>query len=119
MGKRKRVSGEGTYKKRKDGRWEAQYTVYTPYGTKRKSVYGRTKQEVAEKLRKAVSERDSGLAFDAVNRGRREERLGDESEQAQKSRQRQYKACFSHARSFADQKPGCRKRMMQKRERSL
>jgi len=67
MAKSKRVSGEGTYKKRKDGRWEAQYTVYTPSGTKRKSVYGRTKQEVAEKLRKAVSERDGGLAFDAEN----------------------------------------------------
>ncbi len=67
MGKRKRVSGEGTYKKRKDGRWEGQYTVYTPSGTKRKSVYGRTKQEVAEKLRKAIAESDGGLAFDAEN----------------------------------------------------
>ena len=67
MGKRKRVSGEGTYKKRKDGRWEAQYMVYTPSGTKRKSVYGRTKQEVAEKLRKAIAERDDGLDFDAEN----------------------------------------------------
>ena len=55
MAKRKRVSGEGTYKKRKDGRWEAQYTVYTPSGTKRKSVYGRTKQELAEKLRKILA----------------------------------------------------------------
>ena len=67
MGKRKRVSGEETYKKRKDGRWEAQYTLYTPSGTKRKSVYGSTKQEVAEKLRKAIAERDGGLAFDAEN----------------------------------------------------
>ena len=67
MGKRKRVSGEGTYKKRKDGRWEAQYTIQTQFGIKRKSVYGRTKQEVAEKLRKAIAERDGGLAFDAEN----------------------------------------------------
>jgi integrase len=67
VGKRKRVSGEGTYKKRKDGRWEAQYTIHTLSGTKRKSVYGRTKQEVAEKLRKAIAERDGGLAFDAEN----------------------------------------------------
>ena len=67
MGTRKRVSGEGTYKKRKDGRWEAQYTIHTLSGTKRKSVYGRTKQEVAEKLRKAIAERDDGLAFDAEN----------------------------------------------------
>jgi hypothetical protein len=50
VGKRKRVSGEGTYKKRKDGRWEAQYTVYTASGTKRKSVYGRTTQEWSKSL---------------------------------------------------------------------
>lgn len=65
MGKRKRVSGEGTYKKRKDGRWEAQYTVHTPSGTKRKSVYGRTKDEVAMKLRKAIAASEGGLVFDA------------------------------------------------------
>ena len=67
MGKRKRVSGEGTYKKRKDRRWEAQYVIHTASGTKRKSVYGSTKQEVAEKLRKAIAARDGGLAFDAEN----------------------------------------------------
>ena len=67
MAKRKRVSGEGTYKKRKDGRWEAQYTIRTLSGTKRKSVYGSTRQEVAEKLRTAIAERDGGLAFDAEN----------------------------------------------------
>ena len=38
MAKGKRVSGEGTYKKRKDGRWEAQYTVYTLSGGKRRSI---------------------------------------------------------------------------------
>ena len=32
MAKRKRVSGEGTYKKRKDGRWEARFTIHTPSG---------------------------------------------------------------------------------------
>lgn len=57
MVKRKRVSGEGTYKMRKDGRWEAQYTIHTPSGTRRKSVYARTKQEVAEKLRKAIADK--------------------------------------------------------------
>ena len=65
MAKRKRVSGEGTYKKRKDGRWEAQYTIHTPSGTKRKSVYGRTKEEVAMKLRKAIADSEGGLVFDA------------------------------------------------------
>jgi integrase len=57
MAKRKRAHGEGTYKKRKDGRWEAQYTVTLPDGRlKRKSVYARTQQEVAEKLRKILAE---------------------------------------------------------------
>jgi integrase len=65
MAKKKRVSGEGTYKKRKDGRWEAQYTIHTPSGTKRKSVYGRTKEEVAMKLRKAIADSEGGLVFDA------------------------------------------------------
>jgi integrase len=64
---KKRGNGEGTYKKRKDGRWEAQYTVYTPSGTRRKSVYGRTKAEVVVKLRKALAELDSGAVFDAEN----------------------------------------------------
>jgi integrase len=67
MAKGKRAHGEGTYKKRKDGRWEAQYTVYTPSGTKRKSVYGRTKAEVAAKLRKILADRDGGVHFDAEN----------------------------------------------------
>ena len=63
----KRGNGEGTYKKRKDGRWEAQYTIYTSSGTKRKSVYGRTKAEVAAKLRKILADRDGGVYFDAEN----------------------------------------------------
>jgi integrase len=64
---KKRGNGEGTYKKRKDGRWEAQYTIYTPSGARRKSIYGRTKAEVAAKLRKALADRDSGVVFDAEN----------------------------------------------------
>jgi integrase len=67
MAKGKRAHGEGTYKKRKDGRWEAQYTIYTPSGTKRKSVYARTKAEVVTKLRKALADRDGGVYFDAEN----------------------------------------------------
>jgi integrase len=66
MAKRKRAHGEGTYKKRKDGRWEAQYTVTLPDGRlKRKSVYARTKDEVAMRLRKAIAESEGGLVFDA------------------------------------------------------
>jgi len=66
VAKRKRAKGEGTYKKRKDGRWEAQYMVTLPDGRlKRKSVYARTKDEVALKLRKAIADSEGGLVFDA------------------------------------------------------
>jgi integrase len=67
MAKRKRAHGEGTYKRRKDGRWEAQYTIYTPSGSKRKSIYARTKADVAAKLRKILADRDGGVCFDAEN----------------------------------------------------
>ncbi len=67
MAKGKRAHGEGTYKRRKDGRWEAQYTIHTPSGVKRKSVYGRTKAETAAKLRRLLADRDAGVSFDAEN----------------------------------------------------
>lgn len=62
-----RANGEGTYKRRKDGRWEAQYTVDTPSGIKRRSVYARTKAEVVSKLKKAIAEADRGINFEAEN----------------------------------------------------
>ena len=45
----------------------ARHTVHTATGPKRKTIYGKTRAEVAEKLTKAMSERDSGLVFDADN----------------------------------------------------
>jgi len=45
----------------------ARYTVQTPKGPKRKAIYGKTRQEVAQKLTKAISERDGGLVFDDEN----------------------------------------------------
>jgi integrase len=66
VGNRKRAHGEGTYKKRKDGRWEAQCTVTLPDGSlKRKSVYAHMKGEVVLKLRKAIADSEGGLVFDA------------------------------------------------------
>lgn len=41
-------------KKRKDGRYEAKYTVETPEGSKRRSVYGKTREEVTVKLAAAL-----------------------------------------------------------------
>jgi integrase len=64
---KKRGNGEGSIHRRKGGGWCAQYTVYTAKGRKRKTLYGRTRAEVAAKLSKALSERESGIHFDAGN----------------------------------------------------
>ena len=53
---KKRGNGEGSIGKRKDGRWMARYTVHTAKCPKRRHVYGRTRQEVATKLAKAMTE---------------------------------------------------------------
>jgi integrase len=63
----KRGNGEGSITRRKNGGWCAQYTVYTAEGRKRKTLYGKTRQEVATKLAKALSDREGGLVFDAEN----------------------------------------------------
>jgi integrase len=63
----KRGNGEGSITRRKNGSWCAQYTVYTAEGRKRKTLYGKTRQEVAAKLAKALSDREGGLVFDAEN----------------------------------------------------
>jgi len=61
---KRRGNGEGTITRRKDGRWEARYTAQTENGPKRKVLYGKTRQEVAKKLTKAMADRDGGLVFD-------------------------------------------------------
>ncbi len=61
----KKANGEGSIRKRADGRWEGRYTVQTATGAKRKAVYGKTRKEVAAKLAKALAEREAGLVFDA------------------------------------------------------
>ncbi len=48
---KRRANGEGTITKRKDGRYHAAAYVYRPDGTRtRKFVYGKTRDEVADKL---------------------------------------------------------------------
>jgi integrase len=59
--------GSSVIATRKDGRWMARYTVHTAKGPKQKAVYGKTRVEAAEKLTKAMAERDGGLVFDAGN----------------------------------------------------
>jgi integrase len=61
---KKRGNGEGSITKRKDGRWEARYTIHTSAGPKRRTLYGRTRQEVAGKLAHALSDRAQGWTFD-------------------------------------------------------
>ena len=60
----RRGNGEGTITRRKDGRWEARYSVHTADGLKRPVIYGRTRSEVAEKLNQALSARSNGLTLD-------------------------------------------------------
>ena len=45
----RRANGEGTYRRRKDGRWEARYR--SPVDDKQHSVYGNTQKAVKDKLK--------------------------------------------------------------------
>src|SRR5262249_5831789 len=51
-------NNEGSITKRPDGRWEARISLDEG---KRKSYFGRTRQEVARKLTEALRDRDKGL----------------------------------------------------------
>jgi integrase len=53
--------------KRKDGRYMARYTVHTPDGPRRKTIYGRTYKEVEQQLAVARGDAARGLVFDADN----------------------------------------------------
>lgn len=63
---RKRGQGEGCITKRKDGSWASVITVgKNSDGTqKRRFFYGKTRQEVAEKLNKALNELNTGMYVD-------------------------------------------------------
>ena len=59
---KKRANGEGSIRKRKDGRWEGRYTAgHDPETGKLiyKNVLGRTQAEVKEKLKAAIKETQS------------------------------------------------------------
>lgn len=59
---KKAADGSGSIRQRPDGRWEARYTYTDPRTgqTCRNSIYGKTKKEVAEKLRTRTAEVDKG-----------------------------------------------------------
>ena len=63
----KKENGAGNIRKRKDGTWEARFSVGIDPGTGktiRKSVYGKTQKGVREKLRKATAQIDDGSYFE-------------------------------------------------------
>lgn len=56
---KRRANGEGSIRKRGEGRWEGRYTVGTDPSTGKrivKSVFGKTQGEVREKLQRAIQE---------------------------------------------------------------
>jgi len=59
---KRRVKGEGSVYRRKDGRYLGEYTDDTG---KRRFVSGKSKQDVAAKLRKALEDKDKGLSYNA------------------------------------------------------
>src|SRR5215217_7186356 len=63
MARKRRGKGEGSIYRRKVGRWVGQYEV----NGKRRYVYGRTRKEIAQRLNKAIAERDAGLFYDCAN----------------------------------------------------
>ena len=58
----KRANGEGSIRKRSDGRWEARYV--SPKDGRQRSLYGKTQKEVRQKLTQVMSEIDGGLYVD-------------------------------------------------------
>jgi hypothetical protein len=63
-------SNEGSITRhKKSGLFMARYTVETPDGLrKRKTIYGKEREEVADKLIEALSNRNKGLVFEARTR---------------------------------------------------
>jgi integrase len=65
---KKNGNGEGSITRhKKSGLYMARYTVQTSTGPKRKTIYGKEREEVAEQLIEALSNRNKGLVFDADN----------------------------------------------------
>ncbi len=58
------AKGDGITK-RKDGRYVGRYTVHTPDGPRRKTIYGRKYKEVEKKLAEARGDAARGIVFDA------------------------------------------------------
>jgi integrase len=64
---KRRGNNEGSIYRRKDGYWVGQYGVETTTGRKTRYIYGKRREEVREKLTKAIADRDGGFIFDDEN----------------------------------------------------
>ena len=64
----RRGNGEGSITRhKKSGLYMARYTVQTPDGLKRKTIYAKERKDVADKLAKALSNRADGIVVDDKN----------------------------------------------------
>ena len=61
---KRRGNNEGSIYRRKDGYWVGQYGVQTAKGTNTRYIYGKTRAVVAEKLTRALADRNDGLTYD-------------------------------------------------------
>jgi integrase len=64
---KRRGNNEGSIYRRKDGYWVGQYGVETATGRKTRYIYGKRREEVREKLTRAIADRDGGFVYDAGN----------------------------------------------------
>jgi integrase len=64
---KRRGNNEGSIYRRKDGYWVGQYRIETATGRKTRYIYGKRREDVREKLTKAIADRDGGLVYDADN----------------------------------------------------
>jgi integrase len=62
---RRRGNNEGSISRRRDGRWMGRYTIHTANGPKQRAVYGKTREDAAEKLTNAMADRNGGIVYDA------------------------------------------------------
>ncbi len=60
---KKRGSGEGTVRRRKDGRYEARAVLNTPTGRKWVSFYGATAREANDQKIEALANQNRGVLF--------------------------------------------------------
>jgi integrase len=65
----KRGNGAGSiYEHKRNGKkvgYRGSYTIYTGTGPKRRYISGKTREEVRQKLARAIADRDGGLVFNA------------------------------------------------------